>query len=728
MTATRAPATGELMAHAAALGVEAGYWDVGGTWHDAGVSSVLAVLEALGAPIDAGEACRSAAGLAYAVAALGHHVDMVASAPIDPVVCVVGATSAGFELRLAADDPGGRVAVDLELEQGGRLRAEHLVDSLEVVGVAEIDGRRIVRRAIPVPSEPGGCDGSALPVGYHELTVEHGEQAHRATVLIAPDHVHQLGDRDRLWGVFAPVYALRRPGDVGPDLGCLAQVASWIDGHGGKIVATLPMLSSYLDRPCEPSPYSPVSRRFWNEIYLDLERLPEMAESPRARELLERIDSGRDHLSRGAAPNFDAVAQSRIVDRVLTELARSFFERSAAGAAGFDRWVNEHPLATDYARFRAVVERQGAGWRDWPDRLRQGPIREDDYDVRVAARHVYAQWSMDRQLAELSAGLSSRGQLLYLDLPIGAGPDGFDTWIDRDAYAWGAAVGAPPDEFFAAGQNWGFPPLRPAAGRAEGHRHLAECLRHHMTHAGMLRLDHVMGMHRLFFVPEGMAATDGVYVRYPADEQFAVVAIESVRAGCAVVGEDLGTVPTEVRDAMDRHRVLRSFVAEFSMPGAPGDDFAGPDHRSVASVDTHDTPTFAAFLQEADIIARHDEGRLSDDEAERAIATRRLACDALSAVVAARGIDDVRPAGTAPVLLGGLLTLLGHSDAPAVLVGLDDLLGETEPQNVPGTGPDRPNWVLRLPLDLDELADDPSVAALLDRLQGSRLASHARAS
>ena len=166
-----------------------------------------------------------------------------------------------------------------------------------------------------------------------------------------------------------------------------------------------------------------------------------------------------------------------------------------------------------------------------------------------------------------------------------------------------------------------------------------------MTHAGMLRLDHVMGLHRLFFVPEGMAATDGVYVRYPADEQFAVVAIESVRAGCAVVGEDLGTVPTEVRDAMDRHRVLRSFVAEFSMPGAPGDDFVGPDHRSVASVDTHDTPTFAAFVRGADIVARHDAGRLSDDEAERADADRRRACDALAAVVAARGIGDVDPTG-----------------------------------------------------------------------------------
>jgi 4-alpha-glucanotransferase len=723
VTATRAPATAELMAHAATLGVESGYWDVGGTWHDASVVSVLAVLESLGAPIDAAEARRSEEALAGAVGALAHHVDAIASVPLDPVVCVVGGGSAQFELRLDARDSAGRISVELRLEHGERVRGEHDLGSLAVGAEAEIDGRRVVRRGVPLPSEPGG---GALPYGYHELTVEQAGRAHRATVLVAPDHVHQLADRDRLWGVFAPVYALRSTTGIGPDLGGLAQVADWIDSHGGKVVATLPMLSAFLGRPCEPSPYSPVSRRFWNEIYLDLGRLPEMADTPRARELLERL-AARGELATGAVTSdFDAAAQAGRVQPVLTELARSFFERSSRGAPGFDRWVDEHPLATDYARFRAVVEERGTGWREWPERLREGHIREDDYDVRVAARHVYGQFSMDRQIAELSAGMSARGQLLYLDLPVGAGADGFDTWIDRADYAWGAAVGAPPDEFFAAGQNWGFPPLRPAAGRSEGHRHLAECLRHHMAHAGMLRLDHVMGLQRLFFVPEGMAATDGVYVRYPADEQFAVVAIESVRAGCAVVGEDLGTVPTEVRDAMDRHRVLRSFVAEFAMPGAPGDDFAGPDHRSVASVDTHDTPTFAAFVQGSDLVARRDEGRLSNDEADQAIADRRRACEALAAVVAARGIGDVHPAGAAPPLLGGLLSLLGDSDAPAVLVGLDDLVGETEPQNVPGTGPERPNWVRRLPLDLDELAEDPAVAALLDRLQASRLASHVR--
>ncbi len=260
-------------------------------------------------------------------------------------------------------------------------------------------------------------------------------------------------------------------------------------------------------------------------------------------------------------------------------------------------------------------------------------------------------------------------------------------------------MGAPPDDFFAAGQNWGFPPLRPDQARADGHRLLAECLRHHMAHAGLLRLDHVMGLHRLFWIPEGLDATQGTYVRYPTDEQFAVVAIESARSGCVVVGEDLGTVPDEVREAMDRHRVLRSYVAEFSLHDHDHGraELAEPDHRMVATVDTHDTPTFATFV--------------ADDPRRAALGS-------------AVGLGTE---ASTPELLEAVLARLADSSAPAVLVALDDLLGATEPHNVPGTGAERANWVQRLALGLGELADDPAVTALLDQVQARRLASHERA-
>jgi 4-alpha-glucanotransferase len=728
VTLTQVPAGDQLIALAAGFGVEPGYWDVTGQWHDAAVGSVLAVLEALGAPIDVDDAARSEAGRRRALDELLHELELRRLAPVDPVVCVVSGRPVDVELRWPRRADGRedvQLRVEVVLEASGSLIDEVELSSLDAIGSAPLDGNLVVRRRLPIPGSGG------VPVGYHQLRIDDGTTQARATLLVAPEHVHQLGPLDRLWGVFAPVYSLRQRSGLGPDLGGLAQLARWTDRHGGRIVATLPMLSAYLDAPGQPSPYSPVSRRFWNESYLDLARLPELESSAAARAVLERPDVVDGLLRARDGSPFDVAARAGAVRPVLAELATSFFG-SAPGAPGFDRWVEAHPLVVDYARFRAVAERRGCGWHDWPARLQAGDIEPDDYDVRVAARHVYAQWSMDRQLAELAEVMASAEQRLYLDLPVGAAADGFDTWIDRDDYAWGASVGAPPDEFFAAGQNWGFPPMRPDAARAQGHRHLAECLRHHMAHAGMLRLDHVMGLHRLFYVPEGLDATEGVYVRYPTEEQFAVVAIESVRAGCVVVGEDLGTVPTEVREAMERHRVLRSFVAEFSMPTADGEPVV-PDHRSVASVATHDTPTFRGFVRGDDIDAREAAGRVSAEEAAAARAERDRACGALELALRTRGLgpaDDLYDQDAddrADPLLGGLLSLLGESDAPAVLVGIDDLLGETDPQNVPGTGDERPNWVLRCPLALDELMADTHVAALLDRLQGARLASHVRA-
>ena len=709
MTTDRKTLVGELFEHATTLGVETGYWDVAGRWHGASVDAVLAVLVAMGAPVTT---------LDDAVGPLRQHAFDVVTAPMAPVVTVIGSAPLVVELCGPQTAQQGSAHVELVLE-GGATQLWNL-GAGELVSVAEVeqDGRRWTRSRVELtPSE--------LPVGYHQLRVERAGDQHLATVLVAPEHVTQPEAASRLWGAFAPVYSVRTELGLGPDLTDLDVVGAWIDGYGGKIVATLPLLAAYLDEPFDPSPYSPVSRRFWNEVYLDIERLPELARSPAARARLDDPATQAEIAALRQLPQFDAARQSRLLTPLLDDLTTTFFGQPVADRAEFDRWVAAHPTVVEYGRFRAVVERRRSGWHGWPEPQRGGQLSPDDYDRRVAARHVYAQWSMHRQVGELSASLESRGQHLYLDLPVGADGDGFDTWIDQQAYAWGTAVGAPPDDFFALGQNWGFPPLRPDLARLDGHRHLRECLRHHMSHAGMLRLDHVMGLHRLFWVPDGMAAADGVYVRSAIDEQFAVVAIESQRAACVVVGEDLGTVPDEVRESMDRHRVLRSYVAEFAMPAGPGEPMGEPDARMVATADTHDTPTFAAFVQGDDLRARQAAGLLHPDHAGHALRSRQRACDGLVAALELGGYLD-RP-GTVGRLFRGLLELLAESDSPAILVSLDDLRGETEPQNVPGTASDRPNWVLRMPGPLTELVAQPGVAALLRAVQRRRLSSHHRA-
>jgi len=709
MTGDRDALIRELFAHATRLGVETGYWDVRGNWHEASVDAVIAVLAAMGAPI---------VELDDAVGSLRHHVLEAATVPLAPVVTVIGSAPLTFELCRPEGGERSVTRVEVELEDGTVRTWDLAVDALTMVDTVEADGRRWTRLRVDLPD-------AALPFGYHRLRVEQHGQAHEATVLAAPQHVVQPDPAARLWGAFAPVYSMRTQLGIGPDVSDLDVLGAWIDGYGGKIVGTLPLLAAYLDEPYDPSPYSPVSRRFWNEVYLDIERLPELARSPAARAHLDDPATQAEIAAMRALPQFDAARQARLIRPLLDELTTTFFGQPVAERADFDDWVAEHPTVVEYGRFRATVERQRHGWHEWPEPQRSGTLGPDDYDRRVAARHVYAQWSMHRQLGELAAGLASRDQHLYLDLPVGAGGDGFDTWLDRGAYAWGAAVGAPPDDFFALGQNWGFPPLRPDVARLEGHRQLRECLRHHMTHAGMLRLDHVMGLHRLFWVPDGMDATDGVYVRSATDEQFAVVAIESQRTDCVVVGEDLGTVPDEVRESMDRHRVLRSYVAEFAMPAGPGLPMGEPDERMVVTADTHDTPTFAAFVQGLDLRNRQAAGLLAPDQAGHDLRARQRACDGLVAALELGGYLD-RP-GDERRLLRGLLELLADSPSPAMLVTVDDLRGETEPQNVPGTGPDRPNWVLRQPGPLTDLAGDPKVVALLRAVQRRRLASHSRA-
>jgi 4-alpha-glucanotransferase len=377
----------------------------------------------------------------------------------------------------------------------------------------------------------------------------------------------------------------------------------------------------------------------------------------------------------------------------------------------------DHPSAAAYAAFRAATDQTGVGWHAWGAGAARLPVGVET-DGDQARFHHYVPWTMHRQLTGVAADLSTRDQRLYLDLPVGTHGDGFDTWSAPELFAWGCGVGAPPDDFFGEGQNWGFPPVNPFAGREQGHQQLAACLRHHMSVAGVLRLDHVMGFERLYWVPNGAHARDGVYVRYPRDELFAVLAVESSRSGCRVVGEDLGTVPDEVREALGRHGLLGMYVSQFRLPG-PGESIPAPTDHQVAGIDTHDTPTLRGWLEGLDIGIRHGMGLLDDAQTAAAHDQRRHDIAQLRAALVDAGHlrdgDDV---------LVGLLRSLGASPAASVLVEVDDLLDETEPQNVPGTTLDRPNWVHKLRLSIPQLEDDPAVRAALDALQAARLSAY----
>jgi 4-alpha-glucanotransferase len=551
-------------------------------------------------------------------------------------------------------------------------------------------------------------------LGYHTLKWKTAGTEGEALVIAAPTKAWgQPGYGARRWGVFAPVYGLASPqsGAAG-DLANLERLMHAVERRGGRYVSVLPILAAFLDEPYAFSPYSPASRLYWNELYLDLQKVavevglhvpqapPIVADTP--------IDYRAQY--RWRRPFIDECAQRLLANEPF--------------AAGVDAWARDRGVY-DYAAFRALGEQQKKGWRDWPAELRDGTrfaaTREGALALGAeAARidtHVVSQWLMQSQLQQLQGGAVS----LYLDLPVGVNCDAYEVWRWRDLFLTELAAGAPPDALFLGGQNWGLPPLSPLALRRDRYRYFIACVRHHMKVAGMLRIDHVMGLFRLYCVPDGRPATDGVYLRYPAEELLAIVTLESSRACCAVAGEDLGTVPDGVRPAMQRHGMFRLHVGQWSFPQHPGESPTPSPAAAVASLNTHDTATFAGWWRGADIDDKRDLGLINDaqERGERherdaqklallAFADAKIEKDTLTEV------ERAMVATTTDLALG---------PAEIVLVALDDLVLDPIPHNVPGTVRERPNWQRRLQSwaeVLDPERAPPAAAAAIAALVASR--------
>jgi 4-alpha-glucanotransferase len=504
---------------------------------------------------------------------------------------------------------------------------------------------------------------AALPPGYHTLHAN----GHDAMLIAAPMKAHP--PRERMWGIFAPLYGAHTQRSWGAgDLGDLLAYSSWVDHHGGGVVATLPMLAAFDD---EPSPYSPVSRLFWNELYLDVTRVPEIDPND--------IDLGAiAHLQQTREVDHAGVRREK--RRVLERCAERFVP-----TLEFERFAS---YAKDYAEFRARIEQKDS-----------------------AKYHLYVQYRIAQQMREVANAARRLGAGLYLDFPLGVNPGGYDAHRYAHVFARGVSVGAPPDLFFTKGQNWGFPPFDPDALREDRYEYFRAAIRHHVAHAGILRIDHVMGLHRLYWIPEGADAKDGVYVRYNADELYAILVVESRRHGCTIVGEDLGTVPPEVPKKMARHGLRRMYVVQYeAKPEAPA--LSEPPAASVASINTHDMPTFAAWWNARDVDDRVSMGLLDEVGAKRERETReKMKRELVASLVDGPTQDSQR-------VLEALLTHLASTAAEIVLVNLEDLWRELEPQNVPGV-PER-SWKQKFRMSLEAARADGSIRRVVTNVNERR--------
>jgi len=507
----------------------------------------------------------------------------------------------------------------------------------------------------------GRGDLGPLPFGYHSLHVGDCE----SLIIAAPGRAYAPPGKS--WGIFAPLYSMRTERSWGAgDLGDLQAYRRWINDLGGGVVATLPLLA--IDTEGDPSPYSPLSRLFWNEMYLDFERVPEFD------------PNDRDAAKIAALQNTDTVDYAGVMQekmRVVEKMLARF-----KPDADYARFAKK---ARDYANFRAA---------------------NPESRIPNPEAWIYAQYRMEQQLREI------RG--LYLDFPLGVNPNGYDAQKFAAAFAKGVSVGAPPDLFFTKGQDWGFAPFDPDAIRAQHYDYFRVAVAHHASHAGVLRIDHVMGLHRIFWIPQGGEPKDGVYVRYPENELYAILCVESNRHKCAIVGEDLGTVPQYVPAAMKKHGLRRMYVIQYEGSGAAA---FRPPKESVASINTHDMPTFTGFWNGRDVEERVQQGLLDErgarEERQKLEETRRT----LAAFLKARGLLQ-DGSGTVRAILEALLRFLAASSAEIVLVNLEDLWLETEPQNRPGL-PDR-SWRQKFMLTLDEAQGDPDVTRALREVSQSR--------
>jgi 4-alpha-glucanotransferase len=715
-----------LLQLAGMIGVEARYTDALGETREVSDDTLLALIAAFGLPSDPVRARheleqqQQSLSLGLGVAHIVHAEDRCPE----------------IALRLPANCR--QLAWRCRLENGDERSGQ--------VAEIKLNGRAF---AMPLPK--------SLPLGYHCLEVEAGNVTARTDLIVTPDRCYlpaDLGPGARGWGLSCQLYGLRSDRNWGigdfTDLSALARTAGRCTA---SVLGINPLHALFAAEPYHVSPYSPSSRSHLNYLYIDATAVPGFAEDDAVRELVHGQWFGATHWAARSAALMDYGAVAACKRPVLEALFRRFQSRelgsdgtaaSTLGQAFRDFQQSGGVSLADFARFEVLHEHhlresRQFSWRSWPAPMRNP--RSPEVAAFAAAHRdrveffEFLQWEAERQLASAAragreAGLSSG---LYRDLAVGADPNGAEAWADQELVAPGASIGAPPDALSRGGQNWGLAPVNPLVLQHQGFLPFIASLRANMRHAGILRIDHVMSLKRLYWIPSGMEAKAGAYVGYPFKDLVRLVALESRRQRCAVVGEDLGTVPEGFRDTMRAANILsyRVFVFERRTDGT----FVPPARYpplAAASAATHDIATLKGFWLGTDIAWRRRLGlypnqRAYETETSDRNRDRYLLLDALVREGLLSPVQTVEflPEGREPVyateLGDALLAYLGRSRARLMLVQLEDVLAEVEQANLPGTTDAHPNWRRRLSSTLEEIGPGTELGRVAALIEEARL-------
>ena len=630
------------------------------------------------------------------------------------------------------------VSFTVQLEHGGERHGRHRAADLHECERAEVAGHWQTRRALPLPVD--------LPHGYHTLQVAiDGGGAERCALIVAPRTCFEpsvLRTGERLWGVAVQLYTLRSARNWG--IGDFADIEAVVRGcapAGAAFVGLNPLHALFPSNPGQFSPYSASSRHFLNVLYLAVEALPEYAESEEVRALVATPEFQAElaRLRATEAVDYHGVARAKfaVLERLFAHFQREHLAHGTDRARAYAAFKTErgatlrlhalHDALDEHLRQRDPERHWG--WPAWPEELR------DPAHVAVAAfarehadrveYYAWLQWLADDQLRAVQTLSRDLGMAigLYGDYAVGVNPCGAETWSDQALYRKGAGVGAPPDALALKGQDWGIPPQDPNVLRAEHYQPIRRLLAASLRNFGALRIDHVMAFFRQWWVPVGLGATDGGYVHYPIDDLMSVLALESERHHCLIVGEDLGTVPPEMGHAMAERAVYSYRVLLFEKHGdgtfrAPGDY----PRRAIATVTTHDLPTLKGYWTASDIELRQRLALYPSDEMHRHVLEERVRDR--HAMLAALRWQGLLPEGFdgsyGDALAHAIQVYLARSASALVVLQAEDLAGMADPVNVPGTSHEHANWQRKMSADLLEVFARPHTQRLFEDVRAAR--------
>jgi (1->4)-alpha-D-glucan 1-alpha-D-glucosylmutase len=693
---------------ATAAGIEERYWDGLGVQRELGEPTAVALLGALG--IDAG---TDAAAVAHALA------DETFLTPLPPAV-VIRAAAATVTLALPQTRRDETIVWELALENGGRRTGELVAAQLQQLDTREIDGRHYGCFRLPLPDN--------LPLGYHRLRLP--ALAAETTLIVTPARCYiapALQQGGRCWGFALQLYTLRSARNWGiGDFSDLAVLAAAAGRAGASFIGLNPLHARHLVKPDEASPYAPSSRLFLDPLYIDVEAVAEFADCAPARAVVDGAAFQGQLAAARQTTLVDYAAVTALKLPLLEQLFAHFQQlRSGSGsarAAAFEEFKRAGGAAlARFAEFEALRLHLQAGgsqtvdWRSWPPALRDPASAaltqfRREYAERIDFQ-IYLQWIAAAQLGDAAAAARSGGMPLglYCDLAVGAAHDSAETWSEQALFAHDVSVGAPPDLLNRQGQTWGLPPWNPRVLAQQAYAPLRRLLAANMRAAGALRIDHVMALTRLFWIPAGKSGADGGYVRNPFEALAAIVALESARNRCMVIGEDLGSVPDGLRARLHELGLLSYRVLIYERHWQGDGSFCRPEQyppQSLATVATHDMPTLTEFWRGDDIGRRDALGMFPSPQQRDEEAARRDGERAgLLRLLGDLGLSPADPHNAADVV-AALHGAIARTASMLAAVQLDDLIGEATPVNIPGTYREYPNWRRKLALPLEEILAD----------------------